>query len=115
MVVLERRYRVHSARRGGRAAHDAEPPEWLWAGSVPADDCVGGFRGSGITGSEERAGDLTMNSAGKITGTVKSTVANGTYSVGISLHDNAAQTHNTATATLKIIVNGHAVVPVAAR
>jgi len=56
-----------------------------------------------------------MNSAGKITGTVKSTVANGTYSVGISLHDNAAQTHNTATATLKIIVNGHAVVPVAAR
>jgi hypothetical protein len=45
-----------------------------------------------------------LSAAGKITGTVESTVANGTYSVGISVHDSASPTHNTATAVLKIIV-----------
>jgi len=47
---------------------------------------------------------LTLSSAGKVTGTVKATVANGTYSVGISVHDNASPTHNTATVVLKIVV-----------
>ncbi len=47
---------------------------------------------------------LTLSSAGKITGTVKSTVTNGNYSVGISVHDNASPTHNTAAAVLKISV-----------
>ncbi len=51
---------------------------------------------------------LALSPAGKITGTVKSTVAPNTYSVGISLHDNASPTHNTATAVLKIIVKSRA-------
>ena len=47
---------------------------------------------------------LSLSASGKITGKVKSTVATGAYSVGISVHDNASPTHHTATAVLKIIV-----------
>lgn len=47
---------------------------------------------------------LTLSASGKITGNVKSTVTVGTYSVGISVHDNASKTRNTATAVLKITV-----------
>ena len=48
---------------------------------------------------------LTLSTAGKITGSVKSSVAGGTYSVGISVHDNSLPTPKTASAVLKITVH----------
>jgi hypothetical protein len=48
---------------------------------------------------------LSMTTAGRITGTVQSTVATGAHSVGISLHDSATPTHHVAIATLTITVN----------
>jgi len=47
---------------------------------------------------------LTLSAAGKITGTVRATVAPRSYSVGISLHDSATPIHNTTTAALAITV-----------
>ncbi len=47
---------------------------------------------------------LRLSSSGKISGTVKSTVIAGNYSVGVALHDNASPTHNTTQAVLKISV-----------
>ncbi len=46
---------------------------------------------------------LTLSSSGRITGTVASTVSAGSYSVGISLHDNASPSHNTINAVLKSV------------
>jgi hypothetical protein len=47
---------------------------------------------------------LSISGAGKITGTVSQSVAPGTYSVGISIHDSATPTHNIAKTVLKIVV-----------
>lgn len=47
---------------------------------------------------------LSLSRAGKITGTVSHSVAPGTYSVGITVHDSAKPTHQKATSALTIVV-----------